>query len=101
MFTCFAAASSDIPFEQAAVTEIRIFSICGEVGPNWRDLGAVLGLTSTCMDNIDVDNSKCHEKAREVLLKWKKKEGNGAKVGILINALKKMERKDAIEKLGM
>ena len=32
MFTCFAATSGDIPFEQAPVTEIHIWSIHGEVG---------------------------------------------------------------------
>ena len=73
MFTCFAATSSDLPFEQAPVTEIHIWSICGEVAKDWRDLGVVLGLKTGLIDGIGADCSVHREKAREVLLKWKKK----------------------------
>ena len=85
--------------EQAPVTEIQIFGICGAVGVNWRDLGAVLGIESDTMDDINETHNACRERARKLLLKWKQKEGNGATVGILINALAKIERKDVAEKL--
>ena len=98
MFTCFAATSSEILFEQALVTEIQIQSICGEVVTDWRDLGIVLGIASVFMDIIEADYSASREKASQMLLKWKQK-GNGATVGILINALAKIERKDVAEKL--
>ena len=99
MFTCFAATSSEILFEQALVTEIQIQSIYGEVVTDWRDLGIVLGVASVFMDIIEADYSASREKASQMLLKWKQKEGNGATVGILINALAKIERKDVAEKL--
>ena len=51
------------------------------------------------MSNIDADLSAYREKARKVLLKWKQKKGKGATVGILINALEKIEREDVIGKL--
>ena len=40
MFTCFAATSRDMAFEQAPVDEIDVQSICGEVGADWRNLGS-------------------------------------------------------------
>ena len=73
MFTCFAATSSDIAFEQAPVTEIHIRSICGKIGTDWRDLGTVLRLDSALMDNIEADFSECRERARKVLQKGKQK----------------------------
>ena len=99
MFTCFAATSSDIAFEQAPVTEIHIRSICGKVGTDWRDLGTVLRLESALMDNIEADLSECRERAWKVLQKWKQKNGNRATVEILINALNEIDRKDVVEKL--
>ena len=102
MFPCFAAISSDIPFEQAPVTDIHIWSILGEVGADWRNLGTVLGLESALLNNIEADHSECRERARKVLEKWKQKNGNGATVEILINALNEIDRKDVAEKpLGM
>ena len=63
MFTCFAATSSNIAFEQAPVTEIHIRSICGKVGADWRDLGTVLRLESALMNIIEADLSECRERA--------------------------------------
>ena len=85
--------------EQAPVTEIQIFGICGAVGVNWRDLGTVLGIESVTMDDINETHSACRERARKLLLKWKQKEGSEATVEILINALEQIERKDVIGKL--
>ena len=99
MFTCFAATPSDIPSEQAPVTEIQIFAICGAVGVNWRDLGTVLGIASHTMDDINDTHDAYRERARKVLLKWKQKEGSEATVEILKNALGVIERKDVIGKL--
>ena len=99
MFTCFAVTSSVIPFENAPVTEFNVWSICDELGANWRDLGTVLGLRSALMENIGADHTKCRNKAWEVLLKWKQEKGKGATVGILLDALNKMRRNDVVEKL--
>lgn len=51
------------------------------------------------MDDIDVALSTTREKARKVLIEWKKKKGNGATLGILRNALEEIARRDVIEKL--
>ena len=51
------------------------------------------------MDSIEADQRACREKARKVLLNWRQKIGKEATVGILINALKEIERKDVVEKL--
>ena len=99
MFTCFAATSCDIPFEQVPVTEDHIRLICGEVVQDWRDLGAILGLDSASMNTIDANHSDCREVARKMLLKWKQKKGKEATVGILLIALKEIERRDVVEKL--
>ena len=73
MFTCFAATSGDTPFEQAPVTENLVWSICSEVGREWRRLGATLRLESAFLDNIDFDFKESPEKARKVLQKWRQK----------------------------
>ena len=73
MFTCFAATSGDTPFEQAPVTENLVWSICSEVGREWRRLGAALRLESAFLDNIDFDFKESPEKARKVLQKWRQK----------------------------
>ena len=51
------------------------------------------------MDSIEADQCACREKARKVLLTWRQKIGKDATVGILIDALKKIERKDVVDKL--
>ena len=99
MFTCFAATSGDTPFEQAPVTENLVWSICSEVGRDWRHLGGVLGLQSAFLDNIDTDSKESPEKARKVLQKWRQKKGKEATMGILTNALEKIERKGVVDKL--
>ena len=99
MFICFAASSSDIPIEKTPVTDVQIWSICDEVGVDWRDLGTNLGIASSFMDNIEADNRASRERARKLLRKWMTKEGKGATVGILVDALEKIQRRDAIEKL--
>ena len=99
MFTYFSATSSDIPFEQAPVTDILIRLICGKVGADWRDLGTVLGLESAFLDNTDNDFKECREKAWAVLRKWRQKNGKEATVGILRNALVKIERRDVVDEL--
>ena len=99
MFTCFAATSGDTPFEQAPVTEKLAWSICSEVGRDWRRLGVALGLESAFLDNIDTDIKESPERAWKVLQKWMQKKGKEATMGILINALEEIERKDVVDKL--
>ena len=51
------------------------------------------------MDGIEADQSACREKVRKVLLNWIKKIGKKATVGILIKALKEIQRQDVVDKL--
>ena len=99
MFTCFAATSGDTPFEQAPVAENLKWSIDSEVGRDWKRLGEALGLESAFLDNIDTDFKESPEKAHKVLQKWRQKNGKEATMGILINALDKIERRDVVDKL--
>ena len=99
MFTCFAATSGDTPLEQAPVAENPKWSIDSEVGRDWRRLGKALGLESAFLDNIDTDFKESPEKAQKVLQKWRQKNGKEATMGILINALDKIERRDVVDKL--
>ena len=98
-FTCFAATAGGIRFEQAPATDNHLQSICGEVSARWRDLGAVLGLKPELMKDMDTDLSDCRERALKVLQKWRERDGNGATMGILLNALKRLDRKDVVVKL--
>ena len=79
MFPCFAATSSDKAFEQAPVTDYLIWSICDDVGADWKDLGIVLGLEEAFLDNVETDLKECREKARRVETKiWKRSNSGNA-----------------------
>ena len=68
--------------------------------PNYMGImGIALGLESAFLDNIDTDIKESPEKAWKVLQKWRQKKGKEATMGILINALEKIERKDVVDKL--
>lgn len=96
MFICFAATSGGISFEQVPVTEIHIQSICGEVGADWTPLGLALRLQSSLLYFIEIEYSTYREKTWEMLQVWKQ---GSPTVGILIDALEKIGRKDVVEKL--
>lgn len=93
MFICFAATSGGISFEQVPVTEIHIQSICGEVGADWVSLGLALGLPSSLLYFIEIEYSTYREKTWEMLKE------RPLTVGILIDALENIGRKDVVEKL--
>ena len=95
----FADTSYNIQHEQTRVTPIQVTSICGDVGADWKNLAARLGLSFADISNIDADGRESREKAYKVIEKWFKREGIEATVGRLINALEEIERKDAAQKL--
>ena len=101
MFICFAATSGGISFEQVPVTEIHIQSICGEVGADWATLGFALELPSALLYLIEIEYSTYREKTWEMLQEWKRGsiERRPLTVGILIDALENIGRKDVVEKL--
>nr|XP_047131535.1 NACHT, LRR and PYD domains-containing protein 3-like [Hydra vulgaris] len=57
-----------------------ISKYCGKtsykIGSDWLRWGRHLGLNDSDLDNIASDNTKCYEKADNVLKKWKQKTGN-------------------------
>nr|XP_047131640.1 NACHT, LRR and PYD domains-containing protein 3-like [Hydra vulgaris]XP_047131641.1 NACHT, LRR and PYD domains-containing protein 3-like [Hydra vulgaris] len=57
-----------------------ISKCCGEIsyniGSDWLRWGRHLGLSDSDLDNIDSDNTKCYEKADNIIKKWKQKIGN-------------------------
>ncbi|XP_065643572.1 uncharacterized protein LOC136075149 [Hydra vulgaris] len=60
------------------LTSDELFSkICGKtsykIGSDWLRWGRHLGLSDSDLDNIGTDNTKCYEKADNVLKKWKEK----------------------------
>ncbi|XP_047131510.1 uncharacterized protein LOC105846051 isoform X2 [Hydra vulgaris] len=62
------------------LTSVELFSkCCGEIsykiGSDWIRWGQHLGLSDSDLDNIDYNNAKCYDKARNVLKKWKEKNG--------------------------
>ena len=98
MFTCFAATAGGKQFKQVPVADIQIISICDDVGAEWRHLGTVLGLQSSFLDFNE--NVKCtYDKTWDMLQEWRRQTGKGATVGILINALETIGKRDVAEKL--
>ena len=51
------------------------------------------------MNDIEADRSECRERAWKVLQKWEGKNGNGATLGMLLNAFHVIGRKDVVQEL--
>ena len=99
MFTCFAATAGGKQFKQVPVAEIHIISICDDVGAEWRHLGTVLGLQSSFLDFNENVNCAYYDKTWDMLQEWRRETGKGATLGILINALETIGKRDVAEKL--
>ena len=78
---------------------LYMLEICDDIGTCWYDLGYILGLTQTDLENINDDHSLSRDKATQVLYKWMRKEGRSATVGILADILIRIGNKRAAEKL--
>lgn len=78
---------------------MQLNDISEEVGNCWYGVGLRLGISAAKLDNIDVEKTGNREKARAILIRWKRKEGRNATVGKLADVLEKEERKDIVEKL--
>ena len=64
-----------------------------------KDVGIKLGISAARIKNIDEENRINRQKALDILIEWKWKEGRNATVGKLADVLEKAERKDIAEKL--
>ena len=85
--------------EQAVVTSDHIMSIYRDIGSDWKILGLTLRLSTPDIGIIGTDSYSASERSYEVLQKWRKSNGNEAKVGELAKALEKIGNKKAADKL--
>ena len=57
------------------------------LGRSWQKLARRLGFHKGKIDGFDEDNEKLSEKAFDMLIQWKEKEGADAKFSVLYDAL--------------
>ena len=86
-------------YGESPVTSNHMLLICDDVGAAWRDLGTQLRLPSAVVRNVENDYSLCRDRAWQVLDRWKQRSGNGATVGNLTDALEKIGKKNAAQRL--
>lgn len=91
--------SSDVQYGHAAVTSSQLMLICDDVGASWRDLGIQLRLPSAVVRNVEDDYTLCRERAWQVLDTWKQRNGTGATLGNLTDALEKIGKRNAAQRL--
>lgn len=73
--------------------------ICDEIGVAWRDLGVELRLESPVARNLASDCNSSRDRAWEVVDKWRQKYPEEATVGSLADALVKIGKGRAVQKL--
>lgn len=91
--------SSGIQYGHATVTSSHMMLICDDVGASWRDLGTQLRLPSAVVRNVENDYTLCRERAWQVLDRWKQRNGTGATLGNLTDALEKIGKRNAAQRL--
>lgn len=87
------------PIVTSTLMETNFYDISEELARDWKALGRKLKLTTSKLDNIDVDYRKVKEKAFQVMLQWKRTNGMKATGQVLANALTLIGRKDVAELL--
>ena len=81
------------------VTWQHISCICDDLGNCVRKLGAQLRLSSGTVRNVEADGKSSSDTAWKLLDKWRHREGKGATIGKLENALIAIGEKRIAEKL--
>jgi len=66
---------------------------------SWKMLGRRLGISEGGIKNIDEENRYVVDKGMAMFAEWKGQKGEGATVGVLTEALEKIERFDLAEKI--
>ena len=64
---------------------------------DWQALLTKLGLLQNDVDVIDKDHSGCEEKARQALIRWRRKKASSATLDRLLTALNDIGRRDVSE----
>ena len=81
------------------VTEKFVAKICDDIGTCWHDLGIALNISLETLCNIDCDNRRSREKAKEMLNGWINSKGSSDTVQCLIDALNEIGRRRIAKKL--
>ena len=79
--------------ETSVVTELQLSEISDDVGTCWRELGPKLGIPAAKIQNLDDEYDRNRDKANNLLLTWKQKEGSSAIAGRLADALVSIGKK--------
>ncbi|PFX24977.1 hypothetical protein AWC38_SpisGene10453 [Stylophora pistillata] len=83
----------------SVVSELQLSDISDDVGTCWRELGPKLDISAAKIQNLDDDYRCSRDKANNLLLMWKQKEGRSAVAGRLADALESIGKKCIAEKL--
>ena len=78
---------------------MQLASISEDVGNFWRELGPVLGIPSSKIQNLDEDCRTNWDKAFSFLILWKQRGGKCATAGILSDALERIRRKTIADRV--
>ena len=83
------------------VTAQTLLKISQDLGAHWKNLARYLGFRQPQIDTIEMDHFHygVQEQAYQMLHKWYQKIGNGAKHGVLAEALINIGRSDLTQYL--
>lgn len=90
---------TDGPVANDILKDAHLNEIAEDLGSDWKQLGRKLDIPSSILGNIDEENRRVRAKAIEMMLRWKKRNGNDATGQSLADALIKIGRKDVAETL--
>lgn len=81
--------SSELTDSESAPTRSDLNYVCDNIGKKWKKLGTVLGLSRGQIESIEVDYhiEGNYEMAYQMLLKWKRQNGDLVTVRDLAHAL--------------
>lgn len=96
---CVEMREKTIDRKRCLVTEMQLASISEDVGNFWRELGPVLGIPSSKIQNLDEDCRTNWDKAFSLLILWKQRGGKCATAGILSDALERIGRKTIADRV--
>ncbi|XP_067044831.1 uncharacterized protein [Acropora muricata] len=73
--------------------------LADDISKDWKKLGRRLSISKANLDSIDLENPSVFEKSIAMLNKWRENSGKKATVKVLTEALKKIGRKDILDKM--
>ena len=82
---------------RVVVTDLQLLEISENIGRQWMELGYILDIKSRDISYLEGDNNL--NQAYSLLIKWKQQRGDGATIGILVDALEIIGRNDLAQKV--